>query len=199
MEKRKEYKIIPVEFVDIQDGDYILNSSDGEEYRVTGDISTKKGSMIRVLDDTFLKLTNDIEQNNLEEIVILKDDVKREQFGESNVTSRERLTAVWPNMATKILVDKYKELKPRVLRSEIKSMKHMWELINEELGINGFHYELQQVESKWKSLIRSYRVRVSVGGKRKPNSFAAPFDKEIGEILSLLSQNDTDMDRIDSR
>lgn len=201
MDKGKVYKIIPVEYIGIEDNAYLLKSADGEEYTSSdSNIPTKKGSLIRLDKNTFLKLTNNIViDDKEEEIVIVNDDttVKRELEQEFNYTTpKERNCAIWPNDSTKILIEMYRKLRPLVFKAEIKSMKQMWTLIAEKLKKNGYNYDINQVESKWKSLVRSYRVGLLLGTKRKSHYLSAPFEKDIGDILKMMScmQNDTNLD-----
>ncbi|KAK9892222.1 hypothetical protein WA026_019025 [Henosepilachna vigintioctopunctata] len=188
MSKSRLCKIIPAEVTDVIDGSFIVNLPDGEQYKVEGgNIPMKKGSLIRFGKNSFLKLTNDFEEEPVEEITILKvepEDHAKDDFDTFSSFAREKNHAVWEDKSTRMLIDMYKEIRPSVDGHRLKTMRNMWERISDRLHSHGYTFDYQQVESKWKSLVRSYRSGLVHGARRKAHYQAGPFEHEIAEILS---------------
>ncbi|KAL3288611.1 hypothetical protein HHI36_003048 [Cryptolaemus montrouzieri] len=187
MSKTRKCKIIPAQITDVVDGSYILNLPDGEQYKVEGgDVPLKRGSLIRFDKDSFFKLTNDVVLEDFEEITVLKEEPADADTHDTDFSSnnKEKNFAVWQDAPTRMLLDLYKEFRPGVNSQKFKTLKNMWEAIADRMQEEGYVFDCQQVESKWKSLVRSYRTGLASGMKRKSNYLGASFEREIGEILS---------------
>ncbi|XP_011292782.2 uncharacterized protein LOC105261849 [Musca domestica] len=66
--------------------------------------------------------------------------------------------SIWLDSSTKLLINKYKDLRPLVGKvASLKNKKQMWTKISEELKANGHDFTIAQVENKFYSLERQYK------------------------------------------
>lgn len=95
----------------------------------------------------------------------------------ADISEPKRQIADWPEAATKLLITNYQELKPLVENRKIKSMKRMWQKICEELDAYDYKYTCTQVESKWKSLERSFKTVMENSKKTGRGRKSCPYER----------------------
>ncbi|KAK9681263.1 Myb/SANT-like DNA-binding domain [Popillia japonica] len=62
-------------------------------------------------------------------------------------------------------------------------MRKMWETISEEFKKHDFHYTAIQVESKWKTLERSFKTTIENSKKTGRGKRSCPYERELAAIL----------------
>ncbi|KAF2899660.1 hypothetical protein ILUMI_06520 [Ignelater luminosus] len=72
-------------------------------------------------------------------------------------TDVQEKRTIWTDEGTKLLLTLYKQVEPLLGSKQIRSKKRMWENISAEMNNAGFSYTAEQVENRFKTLIRAYR------------------------------------------
>ncbi|GLV32926.1 hypothetical protein CBL_09012 [Carabus blaptoides fortunei] len=105
-------------------------------------------------------------------------------FSEMETVQVQHEDAFWSDDACKLLIDKYKENKILVEQRKIKTMKKMWEIIQDKLQSFGYTFTSQQCENKWKSLERAYKNKLENKRKTGRARKGCPFERELAEIFA---------------
>lgn len=85
---------------------------------------------------------------------------------------------LWLEATTKFLISRVKELRPRVGKTaSFKNKKHMWKKIAEELCLQGYNFNVQQVEAKFFTLERQYKKTQLHNSKTGRNRQTCPFQR----------------------
>ncbi|KYM98401.1 hypothetical protein ALC62_10887 [Cyphomyrmex costatus] len=80
---------------------------------------------------------------------------------ENDQNENTSVSFLWTDATTKLFLDIYKRKKDLVNTRKIKTYKHLWKNIAEEMLHSGYAVTPLQVENKFKSLMRSYKNMVS--------------------------------------
>lgn len=72
------------------------------------------------------------------------------------IDAQEKRT-IWTDEGTKLLLTLYKQVEPLLGSRHIRSKRRMWENMSVEMNNAGFSYTGEQVENRFKTLIRAYR------------------------------------------
>ncbi|KAF5272268.1 hypothetical protein FQR65_LT17470 [Abscondita terminalis] len=166
--------------VDVVDGYYIVNASDGAQYKLpVGTIEMDNGQLLRIGPNQFLKLSFPAEEEEESDMV----EPAAELEGESSLNISNYEIAEWSDNPIKLLIGLYKNKKRLVENRKIKTLKQMWNIIGAEISSRGYLYTPQQCENKWKSLERCFKKTIENKKKTGRGRKNCPYERELGDIL----------------
>ncbi|XP_037950071.1 uncharacterized protein LOC119681073 [Teleopsis dalmanni] len=126
----------------------------------------------------FIELHEEEHSNIMEQV--LPDDAANLNF-----EGRRDAKASWRECQTKLLIDLYKKYEPELGNSiRIKTKLKMWAQIAEDMRKHGYNFTPTQVESKWKSLYRTFKSRIKA---KRPVSNERPYKGDLIEIFKANS------------
>ncbi|KYN18584.1 hypothetical protein ALC57_09098 [Trachymyrmex cornetzi] len=118
-------------------------------------------------------------------LIYLNHHLEKHSMGnkENNQNESTPVSFLWNDATTKLFLDVYKRKKDLVNTRKIKTYKHSWKNIAEDMLHSGYSVTPLQVENKFKSLTRSYKNMVSNNKKTGRARTTCKYETELSKLF----------------
>lgn len=150
-----------------------------------------------MLNPTYEKWQCIVDNEIIDIVGVSRDDILIAEIATSNKqpttdpqTSQQEKTAEyfkWTDSATKLFLNIYKDKKLQVASRKIKTLRLMWKAITTEMNEMGYNVTPVQVENKFKTMERAYKLMIANNKKTGRAKKSCSFERYMLFTIHIIT------------